>query len=664
MISNLSILNDISLAIRQAIRVLFGRLSAIVYEFIEVIYNLFITISKAEILDNEFVQAIYRKVGLILGLFMLFKLTFSLIQALIDPDKFTDKKTGFTAIITRSIVSIVLLGITPTIFKEAFKLQNIIVGSDNTNNIIYKIIVGNPTMGYSDSFGRELASDLFFSFYEDEKPPLYDQGTIYDEEDKYKKVDFNTLEREIRAGDIDFDYTVNLLYLKENGEYVIEFNEIFSLLIGVIVLWMVLMFTIQITIRVIQLAYLQLIAPVPILSYISDPEGAFKKWINQCTTTFLDLFIRLAIIYFVIYLSNYISAQFANFDSNLVTSLNIPSDAPEFKWVKIFIIVGLLLFAKRVPELLKDLFPSMGGGAAGLSFGLKAPKEVSSFAKGATTFGTGLVAGGVAGLATGIKHGEGVRGKIAGGLGGVFRGAASAKTKGNIFKNAQSGISNVKAANQRAYEKHHDGSSFWGRKMPVHASRVADDFERELQMYKDYDSAVSIVEKELDKNSNVMAAKMQLDSILQTGKITETKRTHATDKNGKLMFDSTGNPIYKDITVTRTATARDIQKAKDTLKTEKKRILNIELHRGKNADLMSAVKSVDTIREKGFKEGYSGFSEESLLDTTISSKDRASNFFDYKKNAEKESREITNQGGSRHEEYERAKANAKYNKKK
>ena len=166
MIYNIGILANVSDAIRQALRTLMGHLAALIYSMIEYLYNVFIYISRAEILDNEFIQSIYQKVGMILGIFMIFKLVFSLIQSLIDPDKFTDKKSGYAAIIQRSVIAIVLLGITPSLFREAFKLQNLIVGGKNSDNVIYKLIAGKSPIGLDD-MGRELASDLYFSFYTD-----------------------------------------------------------------------------------------------------------------------------------------------------------------------------------------------------------------------------------------------------------------------------------------------------------------------------------------------------------------------------------------------------------------------------------------------------------------------------------------------------------------
>ena len=64
----------------------------------------------------------------------------------------------------RCVIAIVLLGITPSLFREAFKIQNFIVGSSNKDNIIYKLVVGKNVTGDFESMGRVIASNLYFSF--------------------------------------------------------------------------------------------------------------------------------------------------------------------------------------------------------------------------------------------------------------------------------------------------------------------------------------------------------------------------------------------------------------------------------------------------------------------------------------------------------------------
>ena len=80
MIYNLLSFDSIGDSIVQALRTLMASIGALLYSLIDYLYTVFIYVGKAEILENDFIQTIYRKVGLILGLFMVFKLTFSLVR--------------------------------------------------------------------------------------------------------------------------------------------------------------------------------------------------------------------------------------------------------------------------------------------------------------------------------------------------------------------------------------------------------------------------------------------------------------------------------------------------------------------------------------------------------------------------------------------------------
>lgn len=382
MIYNLSFFSDIGFSIKQALRTFSCKIATILYDWIIDLYNVFMYTARAEILSNEFIQKIYNKVGMILGILMVFKLAFSLIQALVDPSKLTDGKNGFASIIKRSVIAIVLLGITPSLFRTAFQFQNLIAGAENnTDNLIYKLIVGDAPSHSADSFGRIIASKLYFGFYKENEPYKLDNGIEIEYPDSggsTVKVDnYENLVDNVTNGTKQFSDTIDYLSITSSGHYVIDWNGLFAIGMAIAMIWILVTYCIQVATRVIQLAYLQLVAPVPILSYISDPEGAFKNWTKQCLTTYLDLFIRLAIIYFIITVSTQILEAWDDTESILYQSTTIsPQDTSTMFWVVIFLIIGLLMFGKRVPELLKELFPNFGGGAASLGFGLKSPKKM------------------------------------------------------------------------------------------------------------------------------------------------------------------------------------------------------------------------------------------------------------------------------------------------
>src|SRR5699024_4966668 len=114
--------------------------------------------------------------------------------------------------------------------------------------------------------------------------------------------------------------------------------------------WMLVMYCFDIAVRAVKLAFLQLIAPVPILAYIDESKGnnVFNNWLKQCTSSFLSLFIRLITIYFVIFIISEIVRQnglgYYMFDAD--TQQYVYSSVGSNWLLGAFIIIGLLLFAR------------------------------------------------------------------------------------------------------------------------------------------------------------------------------------------------------------------------------------------------------------------------------------------------------------------------------
>ena len=395
MINTLDSLINVSDAIIMALRTMSGHLMALIYTAIKYFYEVFEYLARAQIVNNDFVSDIYRRIGLVLGLFMTFKLVFSLIQSLMDPTKLTDKTKGTAAILKRAIISIILIGTVPYIFREAYTIQNLIVGTNGGDNVLYKLIAQKP-ISDTEETGTVISSDLYFDFFKDDEAPKLSEGvedyisTCNGTQgycDRFKQKDYENLKEYVRTGEISLFETVDYLALKDEatGDYVIEFDYgLIGIIAGGFILYMIFMYSIQIAIRTVQLAYLQVIAPIPIISYISDPEGTFKKWTKQCISTYLDLFLRLSIIYFSMTLVSMVIEEFNDpggiINGNLgLLSKTVQADSIggfTLILVKFFIIIGLLLFAKKAPDLIKDLFPALEG-AGKFSFGLgkKALKE-------------------------------------------------------------------------------------------------------------------------------------------------------------------------------------------------------------------------------------------------------------------------------------------------
>ena len=82
-----------------------------------------------------------------------------------------------------------------------------------------------------------------------------------------------------------------------------EFNGLMALVAGVLALYMFVCYTIAIGTRVAKLGFLQLISPIAVMMRIvpTKKESMFEVWKRNLINTYLDVFIRLMIIYFSLF---------------------------------------------------------------------------------------------------------------------------------------------------------------------------------------------------------------------------------------------------------------------------------------------------------------------------------------------------------------------------
>lgn len=379
-------------AIEHGFRTLMFILCDGVYRLIYLPFYIFEKLGSARIIEDT--QGIVNRISLIIGLFMVFRVTFAFVQYIVDPDAMLDKKKGAANIIKKIIISIVLLGSTSTLFNLAFKAQDLIID----NQIIGKIIFNSSSSnGYdsdslystpenSSTFGGRLSAEVFSAFYRlnpEASPKDSNQEdcktwlTNDDGNSGYSKLKEKIAQNKgALSGYKNSPAAICLNEQDSSDEYIVDFDAggFLALAFGIAVLYTIFIFTIQVGVRVIQLAYLQIIAPIPIIMYIT-PKGdeQLKKWGQQCSTTFLDFFMRCTIIYFAILVIQNIWET--GFIGKLLSAGTESSNGWETMYVGVIMIIAVLTFAKKVPNLIKEIFPSLGG-AAGFDYGLSFKKQV------------------------------------------------------------------------------------------------------------------------------------------------------------------------------------------------------------------------------------------------------------------------------------------------
>ena len=398
------------------LRTLFFWIDSAVYQIIGKVYGLLTDIAETTIISEDLIAEFGSRIYALLGIFMLFKVSFSILTYIVNPDDFLDKNKGFGKLVGNIMISLVLLIATPMIFSKAFELQRVII----RDNVISNLILGSGDSISSGAGnlnpGRTMGYETFKAFYYLDTD-VYEgckgiygepEGVVFDEaackaEFKDKESDVANMIKNIsysnRTKSVSLYLDWNLLHAKDtNDEFIMSYTPLISTIAGVVIALILITFCFDIAVRSIKLGFLQMIAPIPIISRVdpkSGKDGMFSKWLKECTKTYLDLFIRLLAIYFAVFVITNISLK----STNVITGSTQNIDG----WVKVFIILGALLFAKALPQLIQDLtgFKMDGKFTINPMNKLRQVPIAGAAVTTATAMAGGAITGGLAGAQAG-----------------------------------------------------------------------------------------------------------------------------------------------------------------------------------------------------------------------------------------------------------------------
>lgn len=395
-------------------RTILSLIDTLVYWLIELLISLFDQLANVRLFSDDVLKVFASRIYFLVSIVMVFKVSFSIIQYIINPDSISDNERGMGKIIQSVLLSLVCLVGVNYVFNFAYDLQNTILKS----HVIEKLILGidegltvnqqadvkskipynlltsfvRPNVNEVNLFGYDsdigtyyCVTDISYRNNKDQWIYMYkydSTSSTVDDETNYVLTNYNeqfgnciengagnnssnnrtfkTKDGEIsgKTGKMynyatqtnNYDLLLKLVNDKYKSEtYIFEYKFIISTVAGVFVGIMYLNFCIDLAVRVSKFGFLQLIAPIPILSMI-DPKsaknGMMSKWVKNCINTYLGLFIRIAAVSFVVFIVNII------FTTNITDSR---SGMEVGSFIKIVILFGGLLFAKEIPKLITDL---------------------------------------------------------------------------------------------------------------------------------------------------------------------------------------------------------------------------------------------------------------------------------------------------------------------
>lgn len=455
------------------LRKFFIWLDQVAFGFIDDAYNLILGFATGDFITTDDVMGIIRNMYVIVGIVALFRIALLLINALIDPEKLFEKGKGLGNILVRTVLMLVILVISPFLFKEVFELQNHIMKS----NVIPKLIVGSETNSVTgenagkqiknialstlipvnhkfvlkvDSVTGEPLSDSeqanpgdkkFIYLYEMTYDSQGNAQKIYDDDGKIiTNPDFNEENSTDKTGGYLFNEATcttdnckravnkyNKLYMSgdmdvselkkyintsvkipvdSNGdettesnassyetEYVYNYMILLTTVTGVFITYILFSFALDIAIRVFELATLQILSPLFIVTFV-DPKsassGPFNKWLKAFGNSYAGLFIRIAAVCLLIFLISWIN----NYDI-----LDNSYLADQSGLAKLLLIWGVLAFAKKAPKWIGDMIGIQSDGLGNLGIG----KKLTAGALGGALLAKGAKGLAGASLATGMN---------------------------------------------------------------------------------------------------------------------------------------------------------------------------------------------------------------------------------------------------------------------
>ena len=509
-------------------RRLFALIDTAIYTLLAFMYEIFFNVANADLFTNEMVFHFYKRVQLIIGVYMVFQLAIIIMKGIFNTDEVSGKNNN--EFVKRVIIALVMLTVlTPIsipnasneyeeqlndnglLFGTLYSLQRRIL----SNNTVGRLVLGTNDKAKLDGKDVDGDKDTGVSGELTEKQNLTKSANLFAttmlkgfvrintipdkllepvDEDQPPEVKNNNrmctniedadllryLSEESKPGDIlelvdrtcvpsttaanrktlHDELGVGLLSKKR---FQFAYMPLITTVVGIFFIFLLITFTIDVAVRAIKIAVLRLIAPIPVISYM-DPKGSkdsgFNAWVKALTTTYLDLFIRLATIYFVIYLIQDMRASGVKMAEgpNVIGGISF-----------VFICIGLFFFAKEAPKFIQQ------------ALGLKS-EPMNIFGR---TLGTTAALAGVAGafnagraasrLADETRQAAGQnvdpngllnRGKhllagFAGGLGGIGTGLSAVGSAKD--HQAKAAFDAMQKRNRDAIAKGNAGSTFLGR---------------------------------------------------------------------------------------------------------------------------------------------------------------------------------------------------------
>lgn len=352
-------------------------IDSVVYYITSVAFKLYLAISQFELFNTSAFDDMINRTYVVIGVISLFLVAYTLLTAIINPENASKGNKSFSKVVKNLVIAIVGIAVVPTIFSWFYYFQSVVL----CNNTIPKLLLStvDDSGDTVENTAKEFSALLFESFFYANSTSSVD-GEAVDSATAAKELRVKTEDpyngeyRTLADNQTEDEYSLYNAYENaENGasffkafwpfifgdwgtngiiDNSVQYLVILSTIAGGYIAYVMISLCIDMGLRAVKLGYLELIAPLAIMTkVVPDKDSVFKNWSKKTVSCALEVFTRLFIVVFAVYLISMIKdMELISFGST-VCGMKVGFLA---LLLRALIICSIFAFVKQAPKFFSE----------------------------------------------------------------------------------------------------------------------------------------------------------------------------------------------------------------------------------------------------------------------------------------------------------------------
>lgn len=332
-------------------------LDSLVYTLISWFYQVFNVLASCQLFTSDIYEGLAQRIYIIVGIVTLFMLSYQLLLLVINPDESKNFGDG-KKIVINVVTSLAMILLVPTAFDVMFRFQNAVIQSDTLSELILSNVDDDSMINCNNSdsslgcYGNKMAVDTFQAFFYPTNASVDDieAGTSASQISAEYGDGTITLDEAYDIATTEGSFSVFSAFSDNVVDGEISYTWLISTIMGGIMAYILFVYCLDLGLRAIKLAFYEIIAPLPIIvRVIPSQTKIFSSWVKATLSTYAEVFIRIAVLYFAVFAFTYVPSIMASAFNQYTDNTVI------FLLVKAILILGIIIFIRKFPELLSEI---------------------------------------------------------------------------------------------------------------------------------------------------------------------------------------------------------------------------------------------------------------------------------------------------------------------